>query len=97
MPPMAVPSQHKGRGDLILKQKGKDKMVENKVRGLIYTWYPSLAAFAKEVGWARQKAAKIASGEQEPSLDDIHAIAKATNKDADFVASIFLAQASQNR
>ena len=63
---------------------------ENKIRGLIYRWYPTLTAFANDVDWTRQKASAIVNGIQEPSLDDIHIIAKATNEDADTIASIFL-------
>ena len=72
-------------------------MNENKIRGLVMGRYPTITAFAKEVGWSRQKASCIIStGKQEPSLDDIYAISRAVGKDADEIASIFLQQKTQN-
>lgn len=72
-------------------------MNENKIRGLVMGRYPTITAFAKEVGWSRQKASSIiSSGKQEPSLDDIYVISRAVGKDADEIASIFLQQKTQN-
>ena len=71
-------------------------MNENKIRGLILGRYSSISAFAKEVGWSRQRASSIISGKQEASLDDCYVIAKAVGKDADMIASIFLQFKTQN-
>ena len=70
-------------------------MNENKIRGLVLGHYPSITAFAKKVGWARQKASYIIGGKQEPSLDDCYVIARAVGKDADEIASIFLQMKTQ--
>lgn len=70
-------------------------MKVNKIRGLILGRYSSISAFAKEVGWSRQKASYIISGKQEPSLDDCYIIARAVGKDADEIASIFLQAKTQ--
>ena len=70
-------------------------MNENKIRGLILGRYSSISAFAKEVGWSRQKASSIIRGIQEPSLDDIYVISRAVGEDADKIASIFLQQKTQ--
>ena len=70
-------------------------MKENKIRGLILGIYSSISAFAKEVGWSRQKASAIISGKQEPNLDDIYLISKAVHKDANEIASIFLQSKTQ--
>ena len=70
-------------------------MNENKIRGIILGRYTSITAFAKEVGWTRQKASSIINGRQEPSLDDIYAISKAVSADAGKIASIFLLSKTQ--
>lgn len=70
-------------------------MNENKIRGIILGRYTSITAFAKEVGWTRQKASSIINGRQEPSLDDIYAISKAVSADAGKIASIFLQSKTQ--
>ena len=70
-------------------------MSENKIRGLVLGYYPTITAFAKEVKWSRQKASSIIGGKQEPSLDDCYVIAKAIRRDADEVASIFLQMKTQ--
>ena len=70
-------------------------MNENKIRGLILERYPTITAFAKAVGWTRQKASSIIRIKQEPSLDDCYAIARAVDKDANEIASIFLQMKTQ--
>lgn len=71
-------------------------MNENKIRGIVLGHYTSITAFAKEVGWTRQKASSIINGRQVPSLDDIYTIAKAVHEDAGQIASIFLQDKTQN-
>ena len=70
-------------------------MKENKIRGLVLGRYSSITAFAKEIGWTRQKASSVIGYKQEPSLDDIYAISRAVGKDADEIASIFLQRKTQ--
>lgn len=70
-------------------------MNENKIRSLVMGLYPSRTAFAKAVGWTRQKASNIIEGKQEPTLDDCYVIANAVGKDADEIASIFLQMKTQ--
>ena len=70
-------------------------MKENKIRGLILGRYSSISAFAREIGWTRQKASKVIEYKQEPSLDDIYAISRAVGKDAEEIASIFLQAKTQ--
>ena len=77
------------------KERELRKMSENKIRSLVLGLYRSIADFAREVNWSRQKATRIINGKTEPSLDDIYVISRAVNKDADEIASIFLQQKTQ--
>lgn len=70
-------------------------MKENKIRGIVLGQYSSIAAFAREVYWSRQKASAIINGKQEPSLDDCNVIAKAVKEDTSYIVSIFLEMKTQ--
>ena len=59
-------------------------------RGLIYSRYKSIAAFAEVIGWTRQKATNIVNGAQEPSLSDVNKVAKALEMEFADVAKFFL-------
>lgn len=59
-------------------------------RGLIYSRYKSIAAFAEAIGWTRQKATNIVNGAQEPSLNDVNKVAKALELEFADVAKFFL-------
>ena len=70
-------------------------MNENKIRGIVLRHYSSIAAFAREINWSRQKASAIINGNQEPSLDECRVIAKAVKKDTIEIVSIFLEMKTQ--
>lgn len=55
--------------------------MEMKLRGVILQKYPSASAFARSVGWGRQKASNIMNGRIQPSADDMIAIAEAVGID----------------
>ena len=41
--------------------------MEMTLRGLIFSKFRSISAFADEIGWPRGKASRIANGSQQPS------------------------------
>lgn len=65
------------------------------IRGLVYSKFKSIAAFAEAIGWSRQKATNIINGAQEPSLADVDKIAKALELGFDETAHFFLPSKSQ--
>lgn len=63
---------------------------ENKIRGAVFSKYPSIEAFAKQVGWKRNKASRIINGVQKPSADDIEQMANCLEiTNAELFVSIF--------
>lgn len=62
------------------------------LRGVVYDKYNSIAALADAIGWTRQKAWNIVSGNQEPSLDDTDKLSKALGLDLETTARFFLHQ-----
>lgn len=46
-------------------------------RGLIFSKYKNITAFASAVGWTRNKASRIANGIQEPDAEDMEKMADA--------------------
>ena len=50
--------------------------MENKIRGAVFSKFPSILAFAKAIGWNRRKAAKIVNGTQRPNAEEMEAMAK---------------------
>lgn len=65
-------------------------MINNKVKGEVYSKFKNIAELAKKLGWSRQKLSLIVNGKREPNLSDIQAIANALNMDAEQLASFFL-------
>lgn len=61
------------------------------IRGAVLQKFPSTSAFAREVGWGRQKASRIINGVVQPSADDMVTIAKAVGIDdsATFMSLFF--------
>lgn len=50
--------------------------MEMTVRGVILQKYPSASAFARSMGWPRQKASDIINGRRKPTADEMVMIAK---------------------
>lgn len=51
------------------------------IRGAVLQKFPSASAFAREVGWGRQKASRIINGVVQPSAEEMIVIAKAVGID----------------
>lgn len=63
--------------------------MEMTLRGLVFARYPSINAFAIDMGWGRNKASRIVNGVQQPSKHDMEEmITKFRIKSSD-VAPIF--------
>lgn len=70
-------------------------MKQNTIRGIVLSNYKSISAFAREIGWGRQKAQRIINGIQEPTLSDIEKMASLLNiKTIEAFTSIFFANLS---
>lgn len=48
--------------------------MDNALRGLIFSKYRTVSEFADAMGWSRTKAARIASGKQQPKKADMEAL-----------------------
>ena len=70
-------------------------MQYNKFRGEVYSRFPNASAFARALGWAKQKASSIINGKSVPKLSDIQDMAKVMGMRVDEVASFFLPAPSQ--
>ena len=66
------------------------------LRSLIHGQYQNQAAFAKAIGWRRQKLNKIVNGDKQPSLEEVQTIAGGLNVPFMMVANIFLRSKSPN-
>lgn len=66
-----------------------------KFRGVVYSKYQSIAAFADAIGWTRQKGTNIVNGLTEPSLDDVDKMSKALDMTLEETARFFLNRKSQ--
>ena len=64
-------------------------MKANELRGAIYARFKDLSAFAKRLGWSRQRLSYIVNGVREPNLSDIQEIATALDVDPIMVTSFF--------
>ena len=71
-------------------------MNREKLRGLIFTKYKSIQAFADDIKWQRNKASRVVNGIQEPDSDDMRAIADLFDLSSDEFIDIFLASSSQS-
>lgn len=70
----------------------------NKLRGAIFSKYPSISSFADDIGWTRQKASRIANGLQRPGVEEIEAMARLLGIDnADEFLEIFFGLSTQSR
>jgi transcriptional regulator with XRE-family HTH domain len=65
--------------------------MRNKIRGVVFSRFPSISAFAEAIGWTRQKASKIVNGSQRPSAEDMEEMAKCLgiNNAEDFMGVFF--------
>lgn len=70
-------------------------MINNKVKGEVYSKFKNIAELAKVLGWSRQKLSLIVNGKREPNLSDIQLMANVLNIDAEKLASFFLELRSQ--
>ena len=53
--------------------------MENQIRGAVFKKYSSVCSFAEDIGWKRNKAARIINGIQRPSAEDMEQMAKILN------------------
>ena len=64
--------------------------MEMTVRGVILQKYPSASAFARSMGWPRQKASDIINGRRKPTADEMVLIAQNVGlTDASAFMSVF--------
>lgn len=59
------------------------------LRGLVFSKYPSISAFAEAIGWSRGKASRIANGTQQPSKEDMEELIKLLEIPQQSVAPVF--------
>ena len=57
---------------------------------LIHGQFPSQAAFARHIGWHKQKVNRIVSGNMMPSIEDVQTIAEGLNIPFMMVVKFFL-------
>lgn len=65
------------------------------LRALIYAKYDSESAFARAIGWSKQRLQRITNGLQVPNINDVYAIAVALGCTFQQVADAFFAQSHQ--
>ena len=70
-------------------------MEQTTFRGVVYSKYKTIAAFAQAIGWTRQKATNIVNGVQEPSLDDVDKMSRALDMGLEETARFFIPRQSQ--
>ena len=64
--------------------------MENQIRGIVFSKFSSISAFAGAIGWKRNKASRIVNGTQKPSAEDMEQMALCLNiTDANDFISIF--------
>ena len=61
-----------------------------KLRGAIYSRHKSIAAFARDIGWTRQKLHNIVNGQYLPNTEEVKTIRKGLNLTRDEATAIFL-------
>ena len=66
------------------------------LNGLIHSKYESESAFARALGWPRQRLNKITSGVKEPDISETVMMARKLDVTVDRLADIFLPQQSPN-
>ena len=50
--------------------------MQSQIRGAVFSKFSSVCAFAREMGWTRQKATRIVKGLQSPTADEIEEMTK---------------------
>ena len=72
-------------------------MPKNKeLSSLIHRRYDSEAAFARDLGWTRQRLNKLTTGVKEPDISEAALMAEKLEVSVDSLVTIFLAQISPN-
>jgi len=66
------------------------------LRSLIFREYDSEAAFARALGWSRQKVNKMTNGVYEPNVQEINDMAVALKTNVEKIIQIFLNFKSPN-
>ncbi len=59
------------------------------LRGLVFSKYPSISAFADAIGWTRNKASRIVNGIQQPNKKDMEELILLLDISKESVAPIF--------
>ena len=70
-------------------------MAVNQVRGAILSRFKNESAFARALGWSRQRVNAFTSGARQPKLSDIQEMANALSMDASELSVFFLDLLSQ--
>ena len=70
-------------------------MEKIRLRGIVYSKFRTISAFADAIGWTRQKGTNIVNGVTEPSLNDVDKMAKALGMSFEETAKFFLPSESQ--
>lgn len=60
------------------------------LRGKIYTKYKSMAEFARDIGWSRQRLHNVMTGKKTPDVNDIKILQEALRLSESEVFLIFL-------
>ena len=72
-------------------------MPKNKeLSSLIHRRYDREAAFARDLGWTRQRLNKLTTGVKEPDISEAALMAEKLEVSVDSLVTIFLAQISPN-
>lgn len=72
-------------------------MPKNKeLSSLIHRRYDSEAAFARDLGWTRQRLNKLTTGVKEPDISEAALMAEKLEVSVDSLVSIFLTRMSPN-
>ena len=59
------------------------------LRGLVFSKYPSISAFADAIKWSRGKASRIVNGTQQPTKGDMEALISLLEIPQQSVAPVF--------
>lgn len=63
---------------------------------LIHGQFPNDSAFAKHIGWSRQRLSRILTRSQPPTLDDVQEIANGLGVPVVMIVNFFLTKESTN-
>lgn len=59
------------------------------LRGLVFSKYPSISAFADDIKWSRGKASRIVNGTQQPTKSDMETLIVLLDIPQESVAPVF--------